>query len=94
MLEPLRRVFHIENDDFIGAFIDRVLDQIAIFVRDKLAHALGLLKTADIGEENEVLGALIDPRPHALRSSRISLSNVMSDRCNILDGSRREPKLH
>ncbi len=50
MLSPLRRVFHAENDDFTGGFIDRVVDKITIFVGDKLAYTLGLLKTADMGK--------------------------------------------
>ena len=55
---PLRGMLYTENDDLIGSFVDRVVDEIGIFARDKLAYALRLLEAAHMGKDNEVLEAL------------------------------------
>lgn len=48
----------IEDDDFFGGIIHRVVDEIGIFTGYELPHARGLLKAADMGKQNQVLQAL------------------------------------
>src|SRR5262249_53597491 len=94
MLALLCRMLHIENDDFTCSFVDRVVDEIRIFTRDKLAHAFCLLGAANVWKQNKILQTFIDCRTDALRSGRVSLPNVVSDSRNIFDSALREPQLH
>jgi hypothetical protein len=67
-----------QNHNFIGAFVEGVVDEIGILTRHEFSDARDDLPSSDLGKKNKSLQRVKDGCPHVLRR----------DRC-VREGSRR-----
>src|SRR2546422_55298 len=94
MFAPARGMLDIEDHDFLSRIIDGVIDEVAIFVRHEPAHPLGLLSSANVRKQYQVLQAFINGGAHTKCRRRVALMDVVSDFSEVLDRAGRETKLH
>ena len=55
MLPKLRWVLNVEDDDFFGGVVHRVVDEVSVFARHELAHTFRLLDATSTRKEEQVL---------------------------------------
>src|ERR1700722_3046092 len=76
VLALLRRMLHVEDDDFFGFLVNGIVDEVRIFRRHDLAHAFSALAASHLRKQNQILQSLIDGGTHALCGLGIACANV------------------
>ena len=71
MLALARGMLNCEDDDLVGGFVDRVVDEIRIFARHKFADPLGRLPPSNLGEQDEILQRVKDRGAYLLGGGRV-----------------------
>src|SRR5438093_1170010 len=65
MLAPARGMLDGDDDDFFGCFINRIIDEIRILARDKLADTFDLLPSPDFRKDEKILNRVDNRGSHA-----------------------------
>src|SRR5215216_2488313 len=94
MLTPAGGMLDVEDHDFLGRFIDGVINKVSVFGRHNPSYSGRLLLSADMRKQNQILQALIDGGTYATCRLGVAFANVIGDFNEIRDRARREAKLH